>query len=117
MDLTPILACGPSFGPEFIAIGLAWLVAIPLALTNVVLAAVKSTSDRRTIHFSILSVATLATLNASGLFTGISDSIGGQPIQMFTILSVPFVIITQFVVLLFDRSKKERAFEAKTSAR
>ena len=117
MDFTPILACGPSFGPEFIAIGLAWLVAIPLALTNVILAAVRSTGDRRIVHFSILGVATIATLNILGAFPGgITDSFAGA-IRLVSIVTVPIVIAGQFVTLLFDRSKKERSSGAQTSPR
>ena len=113
MDATPILACGPSFGPEVFAIGLAWLATIPLALTNVILAVIKCTSDRRTIHFSILSAATVATFTALGVFTHGSESLLGPSIQVFTLLSVPIVIFSQFVALLFDPSKKEQAIVTK----
>ena len=108
MDATPILACGPSFGPEFLAIGLAWLATIPLALTNAILTAVKSTNDRRIVHFSILGLATIVTLNIFSAFTGKSSHSFLAAIGQISIFVVPIVIAAQFVTLLFDRSKKER---------
>jgi hypothetical protein len=109
MDLTPILACGPSFSPDFILIGLAWLVTIPLSLTNVILTAVKCASDRRMIHFSILGVATIATLNIFGAFPGGITESFASAIRLVSIFAVPILIAGQFVTLVFDRSKKEQS--------
>ena len=109
MDSTPILACGPSFGPEFIVIGLAWLVTLPLAVTNVILSAVKCASDRRTIHFSVLGMATIATLNILGAFPGGITESFASAIRLVSIFAVPILIAGQFVTLVFDRSKKEQS--------